>query len=101
MMSLSLFLVDFMPGRITYTGLAPEKRASQCISVIDLPSQVVLVVKNPPASAGDTRDTGLIPESGRFPGGEGTATHSRILAWRIPMDRGAWRATVKSQTQLS
>ena len=25
---------------------------------------------------------------------EGTATHSRILAWRIPMDRGAWRATV-------
>ena len=25
---------------------------------------------------------------------EGMATHSRILAWRIPMDRGAWRATV-------
>ena len=34
---------------------------------------------------------------------EGTATHSSILAWRIP-DRGAWRATAhrvtKSQTQL-
>ena len=33
---------------------------------------------------------------------EGMATHSSILAWRIPMDRGAWRATVhgvvKSQT---
>ena len=33
---------------------------------------------------------------------EGTAAHSSILAWRIPMDRGAWRATVhgvtKSQT---
>ena len=33
------------------------------------------------------------------------ATHSNILAWRIPMNRGAWRATVhgvaKSQTQLS
>jgi len=32
-------------------------------------------------------------------------THSSILAWRIPMDRGAWRATVnwvaKSQTRLS
>jgi len=27
------------------------------------------VVKNPPASAGDIRDTGLIPESGRSPGG--------------------------------
>ena len=25
---------------------------------------------------------------------EGMATHSSILAWRIPMDRGAWQATV-------
>ena len=25
---------------------------------------------------------------------EGMATHSSILAWRIPMDRGAWKATV-------
>ena len=25
---------------------------------------------------------------------EGTATQSSVLAWRIPMDRGAWRATV-------
>ena len=36
---------------------------------------------------------------------EGMATHFSILAWRIPMDRGAWRATVhgvtKSQTRLS
>ena len=36
---------------------------------------------------------------------EGMATHSSILAWRIPMDRGSWRATVhgtaKSQTRLS
>ena len=36
---------------------------------------------------------------------EGMATHSSILAWRISMDRGAWRATVhrvaKSQTRLS
>ena len=33
---------------------------------------------------------------------EGMATHSSMLAWRIPIDRGAWRATVhgvsKSQT---
>ena len=33
---------------------------------------------------------------------EGVATHPSILAWRIPMNRGAWRATVygvtKSQT---
>ena len=26
---------------------------------------------------------------------EGMATHSSILAWRIPMNRGAWRATVR------
>ena len=32
-------------------------------------SQVALVVKNPPANEGDVRDTGLIPESGRIPGG--------------------------------
>ena len=35
---------------------------------------------------------------------EGMATHSRIIAWRIPMDRGSWWVTVhgiaKSQTQL-
>ena len=32
-------------------------------------SQVVLVVKNPPANAGDIRDMGLIPGLGRSPGG--------------------------------
>ena len=36
---------------------------------------------------------------------EGMATHSSFLAWRIPMDRGAWQATVhglaKNQTQLN
>ena len=46
-------------------------------------SQVVLVVKNLPANAGDVRDAGSIPGLGRFPGG-GNATHSSILAWRIP-----------------
>ena len=36
---------------------------------------------------------------------KGMATHSSILAWRIPMDQGAWRVTVhgvaNSQTLLS
>ena len=45
-------------------------------------SQVVLVVRNSPASAADVRDTGSIP--GREdPLEEGMATHSRILAWKI------------------
>ena len=43
---------------------------------------MVLVVKNPPANVEDIRSTGSIPASGRCPGG--VATHSSILAWRIP-----------------
>ena len=40
---------------------------------------MMLVVKNPPASAGDVRDVGMAgPEE------EGMATHSTMLAWRIP-----------------
>ena len=45
-------------------------------------SQVVLVVKNPPAKAGDPGDVVSISELERFPE-EGVATHSSILAWRI------------------
>ena len=36
---------------------------------------------------------------------ESTATHSSLLAWRIPIERGAWKATIhgvaKSQTRLN
>ena len=46
-------------------------------------SQLVLVVKNSFANAGDLRNAGSIPGSGRYPGG-GMATHSSVLAWRIP-----------------
>ena len=41
------------------------------------------MVKNPPANAGDIRDVSSIPRWGRSPG-EGMATHSSILAWRLP-----------------
>ena len=44
-------------------------------------SQVVLVVKNSPANAGDIRDAGSIPELERAPGGHSNSLH--ILAWRI------------------
>ena len=44
---------------------------------------MALVVKNLPAEAGDIRDTGSIPGSGRSLE-EGMAAHSSILAWRIP-----------------
>ena len=38
---------------------------------------------------------GLHPWVGEGPLEEGMATHSSILAWTIPMDRGAWGATVR------
>ena len=43
---------------------------------------MTLVVKNPPANAGDVRDAVRSLGSGRSPE-EGKATHSSILAWRI------------------
>ena len=63
----------------------------------------MLVVKNPPANAGNTRDLCSIPESERSPGGR----HGNPLQYSClenPMDRGAWRDTIhgvaKSWTQL-
>ena len=41
------------------------------------------MVKNLPANAGDARDTGLIPGSGRSPG-EGNGNHSSIVVWEVP-----------------
>ena len=56
-------------------------------------SQVVLVVKNPPANSEDNGDTGLIPGSGRSSGGaNGNPLQYSCLENR--MDRGAWWATV-------
>ena len=66
-------------------------------------SPVALVVKNLLANAGDTRDMGLIPGSGRSPG-EGHGNPLQYSCLENPMNRGAWQATVhrvaKSQTQL-
>ena len=66
-------------------------------------SQAVLVAKNLPANTGDARNMGLLPGSGR-PLEEGVATHSNILAWRIPVDRGVRGGYIhrvtKRQTRL-
>ena len=56
-------------------------------------SRMALVVKNPPANAGDTRDMGSIPGLGRSPGG-GHGNPLWYFFLENPMDRGAWRATV-------
>ena len=58
-------------------------------------SQVALEVKNMPASAGDMRDVGSIPGLGRsFGGGRGNSLQYSCL--ENPMDREAWRATIRS-----
>ena len=61
------------------------------------------MVKNLPANAGDIRDVGSIPGSGRsLEGGHGNPLQHSCL--ENPMDRGAWQATVhgvtKNQIQL-
>ena len=61
-------------------------------------SQVALVVKKPPADAGDVRDVGLIPELGRSPrGGHGNPLQYSHL--KNPMDREAWYVTVHEVTK--
>ena len=66
-------------------------------------SQGALVVKNPPANAGDTRDVGSIPRLGRSLGG-GHGNPLQYSCLENPTDRKAWQATVhgvtKSQTRL-
>ena len=64
---------------------------------------MVLVVKNPSASAGDVRDTNSIPGSGRSSGG-GHGNPLQYSCQENPMDRGGWLAIVhgvaKSWTRL-
>ena len=63
--------------------------------------QVVPVVKNLPANAGDIRDAGSTPRSRRFPRG-GYSNPLQYSFLENPIDREAWQATVrgvaKSQT---
>ena len=56
------------------------------------------MVKSPPANAGDIRDMGLIPVSGRSPGG-GHGNPVQYSCLENPMDRGAWRAAVHRVTE--
>ena len=53
----------------------------------------MIVVKNPPASAGDIRGACSIPGSGRSPAG-GHSNPPQYSCLEKPMDRGAWQVTV-------
>ena len=78
-------------------------RVTHSLSTERAASQVVLVVKNPAASAGDVRDTGSIPGSGGRPG-RGHGSLSQYYCLENPMGRGVLEAVVhggaKTQTQL-
>ena len=72
-----------------------EKEQNIHSSILRLPRR--LRFKQSACSAGDL--------GSKDPLEKGMATHSSILAWRIPMDKGAWQAAVygvsKSWTRLS
>ena len=86
--------LDHLPGNSPGEGLGYQLQ-------IFVASLVAQMVKNWPA----VREMWVQSLGWEDPLEEGMATHSRILAWRIPMDRGAWWATVhgvtKNQTWLS
>ena len=67
---------------LAFFGAPKSQRQNQDFLLKLWASQMALVVKNPPANAGDIRGEGSIPGSGRSPEG-GHATHFSILAWRI------------------
>ena len=76
----------------------------KCLTVLSIiPSQVALVVMNPPANAGDLRDVGSVSGLGRSPGG-GNGNPIQYPCPENSMNREAWRATVhgvtKSRTRL-
>ena len=56
-----------------------------------------LVVKNPPANAGDIRVSGSIPGGGEDPLEKCMATHSSIPAWRIPWTEEIGGLSLESQ----
>ena len=83
---------------MAYMGIE-SKKVDTCICLV---FQVVVVVKNPPASAGDVRDQ-VQSLDWEDPLEEGMATHFSSCL-ENPMDRGAWWAAVhrvpKSQARL-
>ena len=60
---------------------------------------MALLVKNPPARAGDRKDMDSIPGSGRSPGG-GNGDPLQYSCLENPMDRGTWWATVHGVAEL-
>ena len=88
------------PGLISGLGRAAGEGIGYLLQY-SWASLVAQMVKIPPAM----RETWAQSLGWEDPPEEGMATHSSILVWSIPMDRGAWQATVhgvaKSRARLS
>ena len=76
------------PEDLPNPGMEPGSPALRAASSPAEPPRK-LVVKDPPANAGDIKDMGW-----ENPLEQGTATYSRILDWRIPVDRGDRQPTI-------
>ena len=77
------------PSSISGTGKSPGEGVGYPLQY-SWASLVAQAVKNPPAMW----ETWVSSLGWEDPLEKGMATHSSVLAWRIPMDREAWRATV-------
>ena len=88
------------PGSTPGWGKSPGERVGYPLQYFR-PSLVAQMVRNPPAM----QENWVQSLGWEDPMEEGMATHSTVLAWRTPMNRGAWQATVrgvtKSRIQLS
>ena len=94
-----MFLEDAL-GQDGLNGVCSRERGKEefVLHLLFWASQVALVVKNLPANAGDFRDAGSIPGSGRSPGG-GHGNPFQYSCLENPMDRGTWWARVHSVTK--
>ena len=89
--------MGFIPRMIQGWFNIKTNKKNQCNTAC-WASQVALVVKNLPANAGDIRDPGLIPGSGRSPGG-GHSNPLQDSSLENPMYRRTWKAIVHRVTQ--
>ena len=84
-------------GEVLLTKRAAAKYEELCHSGASLVAQIVKKKNLPAMQETQVRSLGW-----KDPLQEGMATHSNIVDWRIPMNRGAWQVTVhrvtKSQT---
>ena len=87
-------------GRGAVVGKGRDKKIQFKLPNLYFPQtvQVVLVVKNLPANAGDLRNMGLIHGLGRCPG-EGNSNPLQYSCLQNPIDRGVGQATVRGVTK--